>query len=43
MTWGSPLTGYWGFQVAPGGEVKDPEEGRGRILRVSEDIQFVYD
>jgi hypothetical protein len=42
MTWGSPLTGHWGFQVAPGGEVKDPEEGRCRILWVSEDIQFVY-
>jgi len=38
-TWGSPLTGHWGFQVSPDGTVKDIE--RGRFLRVSKDIQFV--
>ena len=43
MTWGSPLTGHWGFQVAPGGKVKNmSKEDRCRVLRVSEDIQFVY-
>jgi len=42
LTWGSPLTGHWGLHVAPAGEAKDPEEGRCRILRVSEDILFVY-
>jgi hypothetical protein len=40
-TWGSALTGHWGFEVAPGGKVKDPEEDHCRILRVSEDILFV--
>jgi hypothetical protein len=39
-TWGSPLTGHWGFQVSPDGAVKDIE--RGKFLRVSKDIQFVY-
>ena len=39
-TWGSPLTGHWGFQVSPDGTVKDIE--RGSFLRVSKDIQFVY-
>jgi hypothetical protein len=43
MSWGSPLTGHWGFQVAPGGKVKDmKKEDRCRFLRVAEDIQFVY-
>ncbi len=41
VTWGSPLTGHWGFEMAPDGKVRDPEGGRCRILRVSEDIQFV--
>jgi len=41
VTWGSALTGHWGFQVAPDGEVKDLEPGRGTTLRVSRDIQFV--
>jgi hypothetical protein len=39
-TWGSPLTGHWGFQVSPNGAVKDIE--RCDVLRVSSDIQFVY-
>jgi hypothetical protein len=42
LTWGSPLTGHWGVQVAPGGTVKDVDEERARALRVSQDIQFVY-
>jgi hypothetical protein len=42
MTWGSPLTGHWGFRVAPAGRVKNPDEDRCRVLRGSEDIQFVY-
>lgn len=43
VTWGSALTGHWGFQVSPSGKVKDVEEDRRRVLRVSDDIQFVYD
>jgi hypothetical protein len=42
LTWGSALTGHWGFQVSPGGAVEDLEEDRGTQLRVAEDIQFVY-
>ena len=42
LTWGSPLTGHWGLHVASAGRVEDPEEDRCRILRVSEDILFVY-
>jgi hypothetical protein len=42
MTWGSPLTGHWGFQVAPAGEVTDLDAHRGWFLRVAKDIQFVY-
>ncbi len=41
LTWGSALVGHWGFRVAPGGEAKDPEEDRCRILRASEDILFI--
>lgn len=42
LTWGSALTGHWGFQVAPDGVVKDVEEDRGAVLRVAPDIQFIY-
>jgi len=42
LTWGSPLTGHWGFQVAPNGVVRDVDEERGKILRVAADIQFIY-
>jgi hypothetical protein len=42
LTWGSPLTGHWGFQVAPNRKVGPVEEDRGRVLTVSKDIQFVY-
>lgn len=42
LIWGSPLTGHWGFQVAPQGKVKPIEEDRGRVLTVCDDIQFVY-
>jgi hypothetical protein len=44
LTWGSPLTGHWGFQVCPGGAVKEltDAEDRGASLKVAEDIQFVY-
>jgi len=43
LTWGSPLTGHWGFQVAPNnGRVEAVEEDRGKVLKVSDDIQFVY-
>lgn len=41
LTWGSPLVGHWGFQVAPGGEVTDLDSDEGRFLRVAKDIQFV--
>ena len=41
LTWGSPLVGHWGFQVAPGGEVTDLDPGRAWFLRVDKDIQFV--
>ncbi|MCX5644212.1 MAG: hypothetical protein NTZ17_05950 [Phycisphaerae bacterium] len=42
LTWGSALTGHWGFQVAPDGVVKDIEKDRGKVLRVAADIQFIY-
>lgn len=43
LTWGSPLTGHWGFQVCPGGTVKElTEEDRGFSQKVAADIQFVY-
>lgn len=42
LTWGSALTGHWGFQVSPAGAVKDLEEDEGAMLRVAQDIQFVY-
>ena len=44
LTWGSPLTGHWGFQVSTGGAIWDltDRKDRGRSLRVAEDIQFVY-
>ena len=42
LNWGSPLTGHWGFQVAPKGKVGAVEEDRGRVLQVADDIQFVY-
>lgn len=43
FTWGSPLTGHWGFQVSPEGTVKElTEEDRGFSQKVAEDIQFVY-
>lgn len=41
LTWGSPLAGHWGFEVSPNGQVKDLED-RGKILRISNDLQFVY-
>lgn len=50
VLWGSPLTGHWGFQVSTGAPVSEvdgqrspvqPVEGRRRVLRVAEDIQFV--
>ena len=41
LTWGSPLTGHWGFQVSSDGKVKDAEEDRCVALRVSDDIQFI--
>jgi hypothetical protein len=43
VSWGSALTGHWGFQVAVNGPVEDLEEGYGRVLRVADDIQFIYD
>jgi len=42
LTWGSPLVGHWGFQVAPGGEVTDLDPDEGWFLRVAQDLQFVY-
>ncbi|MDI6450714.1 hypothetical protein [Anaerobaca lacustris] len=41
LTWGSPLVGHWGFQVATTGEVTDLDPDRAWFLRVAEDIQFV--
>jgi hypothetical protein len=41
LTWGSPLVGHWGFQVAPGGEVTDLDPDEGWFLRVARDLQFV--
>jgi len=41
VRWGSALTGHWGFQVAPGGEVTDLDPDRAWFLRVAKDIQFV--
>ncbi len=42
LTWGGPLTGHWGFQVAPNGTVGAIDEDEGRVLKVADDIQFVY-
>jgi hypothetical protein len=44
LTWGSALTGHWGFQLCPGGTVKEltDAEDRGASLKVADDIQFVY-
>jgi hypothetical protein len=42
LTWGSALTGHWGFQLALEETVKGLEQDRGRVLKVSDDIQFVY-
>jgi len=41
LTWGSPLVGHWGFQVAPGGEVANLDPDEGWFLRVAKDLQFV--
>lgn len=41
LTWGSPLVGHWGFQVAPGGEATDLDLDEGWFLRVAKDLQFV--
>ncbi len=41
LTWGSPLVGHWGFQVATTGEVTDLDPDRAWFLRAAEDIQFV--
>jgi hypothetical protein len=41
LYWGSALTGHWGFQVSTGAPLEAPEEDRGRVLRVADDIQFV--
>jgi hypothetical protein len=41
LTWGSSLVGHWGFEVLPNGQVKDLEN-QGKILKVSNDLQFVY-
>jgi hypothetical protein len=41
LYWGSALTGHWGFQVSTGARLEAPEEDRGRMLRVADDIQFV--
>jgi len=43
LTWGSPLTGHWGFQVSPEGTVKAlVEEDRAFSLKAADDVQFVY-
>jgi hypothetical protein len=39
--WGSALTGHWGFHVSTGAPLEAPEDDRGRVLRVADDIQFV--
>ncbi|MHC4518318.1 MAG: hypothetical protein ACYTAS_07005 [Planctomycetota bacterium] len=41
LHWGRALTGHWGFQVSTGAPLEEPEEDRGRVLRVADDIQFV--
>jgi hypothetical protein len=41
LTWGSPLVGHWGFEMSPNGLVKGVED-RCTILRISDDLQFVY-
>ncbi len=42
MSWGSALTGHWGFDVALKGTVHDLETHRRRALQAADDIQFVY-
>jgi len=41
LSWGSPLVGHWGFEASLNGHVRDLENP-GWLLRVSEDLQFVY-
>lgn len=44
MTWGSPLTGHWGFQVAPNGSVKKPNNPLNPAATYKDvnDIQFLW-
>jgi hypothetical protein len=39
LTWGSPLVGHLGFEIAVNGELQDTQE-RVQLLRASDDIQF---
>jgi len=43
VEWGSPLVGHWGFEVAGEGTLTVPEKDRGLVLKVADDVQFVYD
>jgi len=40
-SWGSALTGHWGFEVLLTGTLQSPDVDRGKALRVCDDIQFV--
>ena len=40
-SWGSALTGHWGFEVALEGTLSVSEKDRGRVLRIADDLQFV--
>jgi len=42
VEWGSPLFGHRGFDVAGKGTLSVPDENRGQVLKVADDIQFFY-
>jgi len=40
--WGGALLGHWGFEVAGKGTLNVPDKNKGRVLKVTDDIQFFY-
>jgi hypothetical protein len=41
--WGSALVGHWGSEVVGEGTLSVPEKDECRVLKVADDIQFIYD
>jgi len=42
VEWGGALLGHWGFEVADKGTLSVPDKDTGRVVKVADDIQFVY-